>query len=392
MSVLSGLEVLRREVYQRLAGKRVGVLTNPSAIDRQLRSAYNLLTSASEVDVRALFGPEHGFAGSAPAGANVVSTTDPRTGLPVHSLYGNAYRPTSAMLEGLDVLVCDIQDIGVRYYTYTWTVSHALEAAGKASIDIVILDRPNPSGGVIVEGPLLQPKHTSLVGRFAVPVRHGLTLGELSRLINNTWNPTPANLDVVPCEGWQRDMSWEASGLPWVPPSPNMPHLSSLYQYPGSCLIEGTNLSEGRGTTLPFEVVGAPWIDGQQLAAHLNAEAWGGEKGARFRQHAFHPTSSKFAGQYINGIQVYITDFQNWQPLLVWLGIIATIRTLHPREFRWKANHFDRLIGSTTVRQQIDAVANSGIPVVDLLAQWQEAWQEDVSAFEQQRHAFLMYP
>lgn len=392
MNVMSGLEVLRQEGCQRLAGRRVGLLTNPSAVDRQLDSAYRILTATPDANVKALFAPEHGFAGAAPDGANIASTVDPHTRLPVHSLYSNSYKPAPAMLEGLDMVVVDIQDIGVRYYTYPWTVSYMLEAAGEASVDVMILDRPNPSGGTVVDGPILQPEQSSFVGRFPVPVCHGLTLGELARLVNDTWLSTPANLEVVPCQGWRREMPWEATGLPWVPPSPNMPHLSTLRHYPGACLVEGTNLSEGRGTAIPFEVIGAPWIDGLALAEHLNQQPWSGQMGVRFRPHSFQPTSSKFVGKPCDGIQVYIADNTRWQPILVWLGVLMTIRVQCPDSFQWQVEHFDRLIGSSEVRQLIEAAVRSGEPVEDVLARFQAAWEADAQTFRQQRRACLMYP
>jgi uncharacterized protein YbbC (DUF1343 family) len=243
VTVRTGLEVLRDDDFKALAGLRVGLMTNPSAVDRQLDSAYKVLTEAPPVNLVALFGPEHGFAGAAPDGEQVSAAVDPRTGLPVYSLYGETYRPTAEMLKNMDVLVCDIQDIGVRYYTYTWTVSHILEAAGEHGVRVMILDRPNPLGGVIVDGPSWTPGFRRLLGGTG-SVRHGLTLGELAQMINARWNPRRRS-DRYPCAGWRRAMMWEDTGLPWVPPSPNMPHLSTLQQYPGACLIEGTQLSEG---------------------------------------------------------------------------------------------------------------------------------------------------
>jgi uncharacterized protein YbbC (DUF1343 family) len=385
--VKTGLDVLRDNHFKQLDGRRVGLMTNPSAVDARLDSAYKIFSQSPDVNLTALFGPEHGFAGVALDGETVNSTIDPRTNLPVYSLYGNSFRPTPEMLKAVDALVCDIQDIGVRYYTYTWTISHILEAAGEQGVEVVILDRPNPLGGAVVEGPLLDPSMSSLVGRFPVPVRHGMTLGELAQMINATWNPTPARITVIKMEGWQRDMAWDG---PWVPPSPGIPHLSTLWHYPGACLIEGTTLSEGRGTALPFEIVGAPWIDPVDLAAHLNNN-W---VGVRFRPHTFRPAASKWRDEVCGGVQVYITD--HWHPLEVWLGVIITIRAMYPAHFEWlppesDLQHFDRLIGSTQVRQQIEEGLNAGKPVNTILSQIVAAWPDDVRTFKTQREPFLLY-
>ncbi len=398
MTVLSGLEVLRAHHYAPLAGQRVGLMTNPSAVDRALTSAYRLLSSAPEVSLKALFGPEHGFAGAAPDAEHIASAVDPHTGLPVYSLYGQHLRPTPAMLNEIDVLVCDIQDIGVRYYTYTWTVSHILEAAGEHGVRVMILDRPNPLGGKVIDGPPLEEAMTSFVGRFPVPVRHGMTLGELAQMINAQWNSARADLTVIPCEGWRRDMLWPQTGLPWVPPSPNMPRLETLWHYPGACLVEGTQLSEGRGTALPFEVVGAPWIDALAVADRLNGEPWAGAMGARFRPHTFQPFHSKWAGQTCHGVQVYITDVERWRPIEVWLGVIVTIRAMYPDRFAWLpahpdtgTQHFDRLIGAEWVREHIEDGVAAGQPVSAILSALTAGWAEANRAFAQERQPFLLY-
>ncbi|WP_119066407.1 exo-beta-N-acetylmuramidase NamZ family protein [Aggregatilinea lenta] len=396
--VYTGLEVLQQDGFRRLAGLRVGLMTNPSAVDRHLNSTYRLLSSTPEVQLVALFSPEHGFLGAAPDAEQIASATDSRTGLPVYSLYGATFGPTAAMLEGIDVLVCDIQDIGVRFYTYAWTVSHILEAAGAQGVGVMILDRPNPLGGMVVDGPPLNPDLSSLVGRFPVPVRHGLTLSELAHLINTRWNAAPADLTTVRCANWTRSMTWDATGLPWVPPSPGMPHMSALWHYPGACLIEGTELSEGRGTALPFEIVGAPWVDALDLAEKLNAEDWAAALGARFRPHTFLPTQSKWAGDYCGGVQVYITDPERWRPIHVWLGAIITIYAQYPEHFHWLAaesdtgmQHFDRLIGSARVRHDIDAGIQAGRSTGDILSLITAEWDAHCHAFALERSPFLLY-
>ncbi|MGI6206853.1 MAG: exo-beta-N-acetylmuramidase NamZ domain-containing protein [Anaerolineae bacterium] len=386
--VVPGLEVLRESGFAPLQGKRVGLMTNPSAVDRRLESAYRIFAAEKRVRLGAFLAPEHGFAGAAPDGEHIFSTRDPLTGLPVYSLYGATRRPTPEMLAGLDAVVCDIQDVGARYYTFAWTVSHILEAAGEAGVEVVVLDRPNPLGGEAVAGPTLEHALASFVGRAPIPVVHGLTLGELARMYNDHWNPTPAELTVVPCRGWRRAMTWQETGLTWVPPSPNMPHLSTVRQYPGACLIEGTTLSEGRGTALPFEVVGAPWLDGQALADHLNGL---GLEGVRFRPHAFRPALSKWAGQNCAGVQVHLTG--EGCPITVWLTVIAAVRELHPDRFQWlppertgdapSLQHFDRLIGNRQVREQIEA----GVPVEEITRGWEESCRQ----FRQAREPYLIY-
>ncbi len=391
MAVRTGIEVLRDESFELLTGRRIGLLVNPSSVDSTLYNTGDILWQAPLVDLVALFSPEHGLAASAPDAAKVASFKDKRTGLPVYSLYGETYRPTADMLADIDVIVCDIQDIGVRYYTYVWTVAHILEAAGEHGVDVVVLDRPNPLGGVEIVGPPVEERFTSFVGLFPVPICHGLTLGELTWMVNDVWNPTPAALKVVKCEGWQRSMEWEDTGLTWVTPSPAMPHLSTLQQYPGACLIEGTRLSEGRGTALPFEIVGAPWIDAPTLTKQLNAQEW---DGVLFRPHTFEPTDSKWRGETCHGVQVHILDAVKWRSVAVWLGIIREIRLLYPEQFEWlppqspgveagAVYHFDRLIGSNAVRCQIDA----GAPIADIMADWDDSQR----AFKKQREPFLLY-
>jgi uncharacterized protein YbbC (DUF1343 family) len=390
MTVKTGLEVLRHDGYKPLRGLRVGLFTNPSAIDRNLDSAYNIFLNDERINLVSLFTPEHGLYGDVPAGESINSAIDPRSGLPVYSMYGETYCPTPDMLKDIDVMVCDVQDIGVRYYTYTWTISHILEAAGAQDVSVVLLDRPNPLGGISVDGPLLETHLSSLVGRYPIPVCHGMSLGELTWMINETWNPQFARLSIVPCEGWERQMSWVDTKLLWVPPSPNMPHLSTLLQYAGACLLEGTNLSEGRGTALPFEIVGAPFIDSLELTEVLKSQDWYEVMGVGIRPHTFEPTASKWAGEYCHGVQVYVTNPQVWRPIHVWLGIIATVSAMYPENFQWippvddsSPHHFDRLIGTDRIRHDIDAGS--------LIEEIAEDWVDARLAFRQQRRPFLLY-
>jgi uncharacterized protein YbbC (DUF1343 family) len=388
--VRTGIEVLRETNFEALSGKRVGLLTNPSAVDSRFVSTYEVLRHAPNVELKALFGPEHGFAAAAPEGGAVETTRDAKTGLPIYSLYGDTLRPTPEMLQDLDVMVCDIQDVGVRFYTYTWTLSQVIEACGQQDVAVLILDRPNPLGDRIA-GPPLLPQFASFVGRYNVPIQHGMTLGEMAQLLNGEWNRHPAELDVIQCEGLQRDMRWQDTGLPFVITSPAMPHLSTVMQYPGACLIEGTTLSEGRGTSLPFEVVGAPYIDGARLADVLNAI---GHAGVRFRPHAFMPTTSKYAGTTCYGVQVHITDADAFRPIETWLSVIMAIRQLYPKGFDWlpltqaqvdrsAVQHFDRLIGSDQPRNLIEAEAS----LSQIIAEWPEFSDE----FRTQRAPYLLY-
>ncbi|MFN8379013.1 MAG: DUF1343 domain-containing protein [Anaerolineae bacterium] len=386
MITLSGLDVLRQRNFADLRGRRVGLLTNPSAVTRDLKSAYRVFTGSPDVDVRALFGPEHGFAAVAADGEHVESSVDPRTGIPVHSLYGPSLRPTAEMLADIEVLVCDIQDIGVRYYTFAWTISIAMEAAGAAGVEVIVLDRPNPLGDE-VDGQPGSDRFASLVGLHSVPTRHGLTLGELMRLVNQQWSPTPASLTVISCAGYTRSTRWEETGLPFVPPSPAMPHRSTVQQYVGACLVEGTNLSEGRGTALPFEICGAPFIDGEALAEQLNALNL---PGVRYRPHIFQPSRSKYAGQTCNGVQAHVIG-SDYRPLAAWVAVIQAIRHQYPDQFQWLPPYegstekpFDHLARSDTLRAHIDANA----PLNDLIEQWNAAARD----WRQFRKEALLYP
>lgn len=370
MSVQFGVDVLLAADFAPLAGQRVGLFTNLSAVDATLTPTYRRFIEGN-VNLVALFGPEHGLGGSAADGLAVASGRD-ASGVPVYSLYGSTFAPTREMLDGIDVLVCDIQDIGVRYYTYLWSVTHILEACGAVGVPVMILDRPNPLGGVVDGGPLA-PSQSSLVGRYNVPVQHGMTLGEVAGMANAIWNPTPADLHVILCTGYDNRPAWEAltPARPFVPPSPAMAHVATVKHYPGACLLEGTTLSEGRGTALPFEVTGAPYIDGFALADHLNTLPLAG---ATARPTQFEPATSKHAGALCRGVQLHITDAATFRPLTAWLAVIRAVRTLYPADFGWLPQynglqHFDRLVGDPAVRQQLDA----GAPIAEITAGWADA-------------------
>jgi uncharacterized protein YbbC (DUF1343 family) len=290
------------------------------------------------------------------------------------------------MLSDIDIMVCDIQDIGARYYTFLWTITHILEACGEYGVRVLVLDRPNPAGAAI-GGRGLDPAFSSLVGRYDIPNQHGMTLAELARMHNDLWNPTPAALQVIPCANYSRDRAWSATGRVFVPPSPNMPHISTVQHYPGACLIEGTTLSEGRGTALPFEIVGAPYLHGRDLVDTLNQLDL---PGVRFRSQPFTPTTGKHAETPCEGVQVHIVDGDSYQPLLTWLTVIQTIRDRYPDDFGWlpafpgdERLFFDKLMGSDDPRQQLER----GISAATIV----ERWQDYLIAFKTRRAPYLLY-
>jgi uncharacterized protein YbbC (DUF1343 family) len=364
-------------------GSRLGLLTNPSGIDHRLRSSVNLLTSDSRLHFRALFGPEHGVRGEAQAGEHVDSGRDFATNLPIYSLYGATQSPTSEMLAEIDVLVIDIQDIGVRYATYLSTVAHVLDACAANDKAVLILDRPNPLGGDRVGGNLLDLEFASFVGIHQMPVLHGLTIGEFGLLWARDHQLPPP--EVIPMQGWQREMWFDGTGLPWVLPSPNLPTLDSVTVYPATCLIEGTDLSEGRGTTRPFEVIGAPWIEPESLVADLEALAI---DGAGFRPIYFTPMFSKHQGVRCGGIQVHVFDREMFDSVAFGPRLLATIKCRYPENFSWLAPadgafFVDKLAGGSTLREVID----SGSSVDALLSQW----SNESAGFLRDRSDILLY-
>jgi len=375
----TGIEVLLHDRLDLIRGKHVGLITNPTGVDRELVSDVDLLAHTPGVHLVALFGPEHGIRGAHQAGASVGSDRDPVTGLPVYSLYGKTRRPTPAMLKGVDVLVFDIQAVGTRFYTYLYTMADAMKAAAAAHIPILVLDRPNPIGGTKVQGPVLDPKFASFVGEYPIPLRYGMTIGELAEFFNHEFH-IGADLTVVKMRGWKRSMYYDDTPLQFVMPSPNMPIETTALVYPGMGLVEGTNVSEGRGTTRPFELAGAPWIDAEQLSRVLNGKHLAG---VRFRPVHFTPTFSKYEGKPCNGVQVHIMDRDTFNPVVVGLTVIATIHDLYPHEFHFNASDFDRLVGNDRVRQDIE----KDVPVSEM----QRRWHAELSQFEKVRQKYLLY-
>jgi len=366
MALESGLDVLLREAQTGgehaalLSGKRIGLVTNMTGVDRQLRNNVDLLAAHPGWTLAALFGPEHGVRGDAQAGVAVDNARDAATGLPVYSLYGKTHEPTPEMLAGLDILVFDIQDIGARFYTYPYTLASVLRAAKREGMSVVVLDRPNPIGGTLVEGPVLEPKYASFVGMFQIPIRHGMTIGELARLFNQEYG-IGATLHIIPMTGWKRDDDARSSdSLPWVMPSPNMPTPDTALVYPGMGLLEGTNLSEGRGTTRPFEIIGAPFIDAQQLAKH--------------------------AGEPCGGVQVHLTDHQAFRPVRTGIALLLTLHRLYPQEFAFNPGEppfFDRLVGNGWLSEAIEQQQS--------LAGIEARWQKELIEFEKIRQRYLLY-
>ncbi|TFH63791.1 MULTISPECIES: exo-beta-N-acetylmuramidase NamZ family protein [Peribacillus] len=378
--VSPGIEVLLKEEKNVLSGKKVGLITNPTGIDSKLTSIVDLLHDDPDINLTALFGPEHGVRGDAQAGASVEYYIDEKTGLPVYSLYGKTKKPTPEMLKDVEVLVFDIQDVGTRYYTYIYTMAYAMEAAKENDIPFIVLDRPNPQGGESVDGPVLEPEFSSFVGLYPIPLKHGMTVGELATLFNKEFK-IGADLKVIKMKGWKRDMDYDDTGLPFVLPSPNMPTVSTTFVYPATGLIEGTNVSEGRGTTKPFELIGAPYINSDELAGKLNALRL---PGVKFRAASFTPTFSKHAGKLSHGVEIYITDREEFKAVPTGLYIIKTIQDLYPGDFEFlAANNFNLLIGNGWIMSRI----KEGSTVNEILKEYQV--KQD--AFKKVRKNYLLY-
>jgi uncharacterized protein YbbC (DUF1343 family) len=378
--VRPGLDVFLADVPTALRGKRIGLIANHSAIDRAGRPAIDLLAKHKDLALVALFAPEHGIRGTAAAGAKVEDERDSKTGLPIYSLYKTEDRgPADSMLTNVDALVYDLQEVGGRTWTYVSTMALSMMAAKRKGIPFVVLDRPNPIGGEIVEGAPLDPKFKSFVGMYSIPARHGMTVGELATLFNTRFG-IGANLIVIRAGNWKRSMWFEDTGLPWVNPSPNLRSPSALKNYPGTVYFEGTNLTEGRGTERPFEQIGAPWLNAQEVVRVMNAK---GLSGIRFEAITMtvEPTAAKHKGLTIPGIRFVITDRNAYRPVRSALTLIDEIRRQHTADFRWTAS-IDRLAGTDRVRLAIEA---GTLPA--LLDEWDRA----AAAFRQETSAIRLY-
>jgi uncharacterized protein YbbC (DUF1343 family) len=385
--VESGLEALLSKPGD-LRGVRIGLVANPASVNRSLVHASLLLHTSRAFRLVALFGPEHGLWANAQDLVEVEDGHDPPTGLPVHSLYGRTRVPTEKMLEGIDAVVVDLQDVGARYYTFVYTMLHVLEACARFGRRVVVLDRPNPLGGLATEGNVLEEAYRSFVGLHPLPARHGLTIGELARLFRHE-RGLDLELRVIPMRGFRRHMDFEATGLPWIPTSPNMPTVDTAFVYPGGCLVEGTNLSEGRGTTRPFELFGAPWIDAWTLARDMAREKI---PGALFRPVFFTPAFQKHAGRLCGGVQVHVTDRSRFPAYLTYLLLIAHARLQDPAQFAWREppyeyeyvkRPFDILCGTDVVRKVLE---KGGSP-----KSLTPSWARDLRAFERRRRPHLLY-
>ena len=378
--VSPGIETFLSDVPRAIRGKRVALITNHTGIDRSAASDIDLIAKHRDLKLVALLAPEHGITGTAEAGEKVVDETDPKTGVPVYSLYLSDDRgPTPEMLKEVDVLVYDLQEVGGRTWTYVSTMALSMQAAKRKGIPFVVLDRPNPIGGEIVEGALLDPRFKSFVGMYPIPARHGMTVGELATLFNRKYG-IGADLIIARVGNWRRSQWFDQTGLPWVNPSPNLRSLAALMSYPGSVYFEGTILTEGRGTDRPFEQIGAPWLDAQEVARVMNERRLPGV-GFEAVTMTVAPTAAKHKGQTIPAIRFAVTDRRAYRPVRTSLLLIDEIRRRHPREFAWTAT-IDRLTGSDKVRLAIE-----GGRLNSLL----EEWDREAAEFRESRKPFLLY-
>ncbi len=389
--VQTGLEVLITDYPEKIRGARIGVVCHPASVDAELHHALDLLQAAG-ARIVAIFGPEHGARGEAQDMEDVEDISlDPRLGVPVHSLYGATFEnltPQPEQLRGLDALVIDLQDVGARYYTFVWTMALCMEAAGKVGVRVLVCDRPNPLDGLSTEGNLIKPGFESFVGLHPVPNRHGLTPGEVARFVQRRCG-VECELDIVPLRGWRREMYFEDTGLPWVYPSPNMPTVDTALVYPGMCLVEATELSEGRGTCRPFEVAGAPGIDPEVLAADLSRRNL---PGCRFRPLYFRPKFQKHAGGTCGGVQIHVTDRRLFESYATGVAFLQSVKRVAPDVFAWRVKPYefvvdipaiDLLAGDDKLRLALDAEAD----LTDLIAEW----ARERAAFEAVRREMLLY-
>lgn len=385
--VKPGIDVLLEKKLDLINGKKVGLITNQTGVTSTLQSTIDALNELPDVDLVALFGPEHGVRGDIEAGEYIPNFVDKKTGITVYSLYGKTRRPTPEMLKNIQVLVYDIQDIGARGYTYIYTMAYAMEAARDAGIQFIVLDRPNPLGGNRVEGNVLDPKFSSFIGLYPIPYLYGMTVGELAKLFNKEFNIN-CDLIVVPMEGWKRDMTYEDTGLFWVPTSPNIPHAETVFPYASICFIgELGTVSEGVGTAMPFELLGAPWMDGEKLANELNEKNL---PGVFFRPTFFipffHPGKYDYVRKQCSGVQIYVTDTKTFTPLATQIHILTAIRKLHPEQNIFdtpRIASFDKAAGTDELRKAVIR----GDSAEEIIA----SWQEQLEKFKKIRAKYLIY-
>lgn len=386
MDVLTGIDVLEKNDFDQLKHTRIGIVVNPASINRQIKPTLDILLK-NHIQVRAIFSPQHGF--YAEAQANMVereSFIDKRTGLPVYSLYGKERKPQPEMLEEIDLLLFDLQDIGSRYYTFIWTMALCMQACAEHKKKMIILDRPNPINGIKIEGQVLDPEFSSFVGIYPIAARHGMTIGELALMFNQEFH-IGCHLEIIQMKFWKRNMWYDETGLPWVFPSPNMPTLDTATVYPGICILEGTNLSEGRGTTKPFEIFGAPWLDNyllKELIEKLDLP------GVLFRPLSFIPTFDKWKGKLCRGLQIHILDRNQFLPFETAIAIVKYSKEIHPESFRWNLPPyeyeneklpFDILVGTDRLRKILHSE----------LGEIYESWQIELKKFMSIREKYLLY-
>ena len=389
-TVQLGSDRLFRDSSSLIAGKRVGILTNHTGRLSDGRSIVDAVAESGLCTLHSLFGPEHGFSGTTPDGKDVEHTSHPRYGVPIYSLYGETHKPTAEMLQGVDVLVCDIQDVGARFYTFISTVAMAMEAAAEQSIPFVILDRPNPIRGFAFDGPIRVPSLRSFVGWMPIPITHGMTIGELARLWNEEgWlaNGVKAQLEVVTMQGWERQMWFDETGLTWTAPSPNMPTLETAIIYPGLCFVEGTSVSEGRGTSQPFHIIGAPWADPEKILKHLSAFD---TAGVACSEVDFMPkeipgmaSQPKYENSACRGVRISVVDRNAVQPVRLGVSVLAAFKRAHPAETIFRNRRFDILTGNRNVRQLLE----QGVHPDEVC----EGWGQELKSFGQMRSKYLMY-
>jgi len=393
--VQSGIDVLLKEKVDLLEGKKIGLITNQTGVTSSLESTADVLHKHPKVNLTRLFGPEHGIRGDAQDLVKIGASTDARTGLPVFSLYGDDIKPNAEMTKGIDAFVFDIQDVGASYYTYIATMNKSMEAAAEQDKEFILLDRPNPITGVAVEGNVLEERYADLAGIRPVPIRYGMTMGELAQMFNGEYG-IGCKLTVVKAKGWRRKMWYDETGLPWVIPSPNLPTLDTAIVYPGTCLFEGLNISEGRGTTRPFEMVGAPWIDGFKLRERLTSRRL---PGVSFRGLYFTPVFGKSAGEVCGGVQLHVHDRRKFKPILTGLNMVKAIMDLFPGKLQFKKGwtradsseetlpgveySFDLLAGTATIREQL----LSGVEPEEM----EKGWSQGLRAFQMRRRKYLIY-
>lgn len=388
--VLTGLDRIGEGHWKKLKGYRLGLLANQASLDSRLHTAQEVISGLLPGQLKALFGPQHGYRGEDQD--NMVETdhsSDNTLNIPIFSLYSDTREPPSHMFETIDMLIIDLQDVGTRVYTFASTMLNCLRAAAKADKKVLLLDRPNPLGGEVVEGNLLRSDLYSFVGPYGFPMRHGLTMGEMAGIFNHVFE-LGCDLEIIPLFGWHRKMLWNDTGLRWIMPSPNMPFTETVCVYPGQVILEGTNLSEGRGTCRPFEIFGAPYLDTKCVKRALKPEA---TAGCYFQEYSFRPTFHKWKGKLCQGFMIHVLDHHNYRPYFTSMAILKTIMAVHQRDFEWKKPPYeyeykkkpiDIIIGDSSLRRELESGAS--------LSAIREKWLPDLESFVEWRKAFLLYP